>query len=247
MSKLLDRMQLIADGLNKFEDVICLLGLGSLYETDRLDDYSDLDFFLIVKNGCKDKFIKDLSWLSNIPVTYLFKNTPDGYKFFYEDGIYGEFAVFSEEEISKAHYNKGKIFYLKEGYDPILLKTENEPKPKTVYIDYNMNEALTNIYVGLTRLKRGEVSSATTFIQTYAYNNILEIIDTIFPKEEGFKDLYVNERRIEFRHSNIFQILSNMKQGYLKNKESAGFIIDFINENLSPNIFIINQIKKLLD
>jgi hypothetical protein len=60
-----------------------LLALGSAgLERQRLDRYSDLDFFVIVAQGYKVHYIESLDWLA------------DGHKALMTDGIFCEFAVF---------------------------------------------------------------------------------------------------------------------------------------------------------
>src|SRR5687767_10210768 len=100
---LLKRLAEIGDSLSKNENALALLGLGSVgIELERLDEYSDLDFFVIVRPGYKQQFIDDLSWLSAVcPIAYCFKNTIDGYKLMFSDGIFCEMALFEEAELAK--------------------------------------------------------------------------------------------------------------------------------------------------
>jgi lincosamide nucleotidyltransferase len=51
---LLKRLNEIGHSLEKSGHALALIGLGSVgLELDRLDSYSDLDFFVIVENGHK--------------------------------------------------------------------------------------------------------------------------------------------------------------------------------------------------
>jgi UTP:GlnB (protein PII) uridylyltransferase len=79
---LLHRLNEIGDALSHKPTALALIGLGSVgLERDRLDQYSDLDFFVIVKSGSKPHYLNDLTWLTDIaPVAYYFANTPDGCK-----------------------------------------------------------------------------------------------------------------------------------------------------------------------
>ena len=88
-----------------------LLGVGSVgVETERLDEYSDLDFFVIVKPGEKNRYIDRLDWLEDVhPLAYSFKNSDVGYKVLFEDGIFGEYAVFEEWELANATYTEGRV------------------------------------------------------------------------------------------------------------------------------------------
>jgi hypothetical protein len=108
-----------------------LLGLGSVgVELGRLDQYSDLDFFLIVKKGSKSMYLDSLFWLSDVyPLAYSFRNTVDGYKILFEDGIYGEFAVFEEDEMDKIAYSEGRWIFKK----PICKVSNIQIKPLNLF------------------------------------------------------------------------------------------------------------------
>src|SRR5947209_255836 len=100
---LLGRLDAIAASLARREHTLALIGLGSVGDQlDRLDAYSDLDFFAIVEHGYKAAFIEDLTWLQETaPIAFSFQNTRDGHKVLFEDGIYAEFAVFDPGELSR--------------------------------------------------------------------------------------------------------------------------------------------------
>ena len=71
------RLNSIAQTLSAKDDALALLALGSVgLETARIDAYSDLDFFVLVRDGCKHKFIQNLDWLAEVhPLTWHFQNT----------------------------------------------------------------------------------------------------------------------------------------------------------------------------
>ena len=93
---LLRRLDEIASSLQRTDGALALLGLGSVgLETERLDEYSDLDFFVVVRDGCKAAFIESLGWLERVrPIAFAYRNTPDGHKALFDDGVFCEFAVF---------------------------------------------------------------------------------------------------------------------------------------------------------
>jgi len=246
MNKSIQRMEKLAEKLKTYKDAKCLLGLGSMAQIKRADAYSDMDFFLIVKDGSKSLFMNDLKWLDVEPIIYSFKNSNDGYKVMYQDGVYAEFAIFTEKEIIDAHFTRGIIYYKTNDFDVTLVNPNHSPKKRIIDINYNVNEALTNIYVGLLRLKRGETSSASTFIQVYAYNLILPLFESLFKKDDPFEDPYQFERRIEFRFKETANLLSNFRQGYHKNIESAQAMLDFLDKNFDVNERFIDQIRLLI-
>ena len=119
---LLKRLDDIGASLAQTGQALALIGLGSVgTELDRIDDYSDLDFFAIVKKGQKARFINNLDWLSTIqPIAYSFQNTHDGHKLLYADGIFCEMAVFEAEELAHIPFAKGRIVWRDPEFDETL-------------------------------------------------------------------------------------------------------------------------------
>ena len=246
MNKVYQRMIELKDHVSKIKEVRCLLGLGSISNLDRLDDFSDIDFFLIVENGQKEKYINDLSWLEVKPLVYTFKNTKDGYKALFHDGIFAEFAVFDEEEMKTARFTGGTVYYHKDDFDLEIVKPKFEPKFKEVNVNFNVNEALTNLYIGLLRDLRGEKSSAMTFIQSYAYGLVIELFPKVFDEEIIDVDPYVFERRIESRFPSQRNLLMSMRQGIEKNQESAKSILYFLDKHFEVNKDFHEHIQRLI-
>jgi len=108
-----------------------------------------------------------------------------------------------------------------------------------------MGEALTNIYVGLNRDKRGERLSATRFIQGYAVDRVLELVEYKEPAQEVYQDQFVNERRFEQRFPSIAPQVSGWMQGYERNPESALAILAFLEGHFEVNEAIASVIQKL--
>jgi hypothetical protein len=246
MNKVYQRMLDLSEFVSDYDEVRCLLGLGSISVKDRLDNFSDIDFFLIVENGAKDKFISDLSWLEVKPLVFTFKNTKDGYKALYHDGVFAEFAVFDEEEMKTAKFTGGKVYYHKDDFDLEIVKPKFEPTFKEVNVNFNVNEALTNLYIGLLRDMRGEKSSAMTFIQSYAYGHSIELFPKVFDEEKLEIDPYVFERRIEVRFPKQKELLKSMRLGINHNQLSAKNILYFLNNHFEVNKDIHNQILKMI-
>jgi len=243
---LLDRLNAIGQSLKNTDNALALLGLGSVgQETDRLDDYSDLDFFVIVKDGHKNTFIEDLDWLSSVcPIAYYFKNTVDGYKLLYEDGIFCEMAVFEPRELANIPFTGGRIIWKDAAFNERIAtpqrKTESEHP-----IEWLLGEALTNLYVGLGRYHRGEKLSAARFIQGYAVDRILELSATIKRPQPGHEDVFVPERRFEQRFPDIAVHLPQFIQGYERSCESARAILAFLDAHFEVNAAMRTAILNL--
>lgn len=234
--RLIERMNEIAKHVSINDHVLAVLALGSIgVEQERLDDYSDLDFFIVTEDDIKQQMIDDLSWLNqSYPVAFSFKNTKDGYKFFFEDGIYGEFAIFGRSEIPHVVQNQARLVYQKEGYEePTLLIAKSLPKQDNSKAIDEIHEAITNLYVGVMRALRGERLSAQRFIEHYAVDHILKAYLLHHPIQEKWIDPFNLERRIESHDPYLKPWLISMIQGYSVLGSSAESILSFA-ENLQP-------------
>lgn len=245
---LLKRLDEIAFSLDQSGHALALIGLGSVgLELERMDAYSDLDFFAIVEPGYKQSYLNDLQWLGAVyPIAYHFRNTRDGDKLLFADRIFCEFAVFEPEELRTIPYSPGRIIWKRPDVSADLSTpqyvTAVPPKRDR---DWLMGEALTNLLVGLAREKRGEKLSALRFIQGYAVDRVLEMTDDFEPERAGFRDRFAIERRFEQRYPGVSQQLSGFLQGYQRNRESALTILNFLEQHFQVNGEMAAAIREL--
>jgi lincosamide nucleotidyltransferase len=241
--QLLHRLDEIGDSLSRTNKAQALIGLGSAgVETTRLDEYSDLDFFGIVKEGYKPDFIRDLTWLSSIhPIAWYFQNTPDGYKLLFEDGIFAEFAIFELWELEHIPYAPGRLVWAEEGFALDVVKPKIEtPTREAQPVEWLVGEALSNLYIGLCRYRRGEKLSAFRFVQVFAVDRLLELASILGPEKPVYPDPFANERRFEKRFPGFSKELPGFMLGYERTQESALNILGFIDEH-----FKIDQRMKM--
>jgi hypothetical protein len=236
-ARLLKRLDEIGQSLSQSGHGLALLGLGSVgIERNRLDDYSDLDFFVIVEPGYKQPFIANLDWLSRIrPVVYAFQNTVDGHKLLFDDGVFCEFAVFEPDELAHIPFAEGQVVWQAEGFDAAILTPKPLSPPKERPMDWLLGEALTNLYVGMARYRRGEKISAQRFIQHYAVDRIIEMAARLEAEQPGFRDLFSGERRFEQRFPNLAAWLPQFIQGYERTPDSAKAILTFLEQHFEIN------------
>jgi lincosamide nucleotidyltransferase B/F len=202
-----------------------------------------------VEAGFKQAYIDSLAWLSDVhPVAYQFRNTVDGYKLLFADGIFCEFAVFELEELKGIPFAPGRIVWKRSDMPDALGQPASKTMPASKRDrDWLLGEAVTNIYVGLQRDKRGEKLSAMRFIQSYAVDRLLELVEYIDTPNEIHRDPFVNERRFEQRYPHLVPLLSTWAQGYDKNRESAQSILEFLEKHFDVNTAMANKIKSLVD
>jgi len=249
VQELKTRLNEIAESLKNSHQALALLGLGSIgLEQERLDEYSDLDFFVIAKNGEKHNLINNLSWLTNVSQPgYSFQNTVDGHKFLYEDGVFCEFAVFEQHELEHIPFARGQLVWAEYGFDSSVLEPTDSRGQYNRNDDINwiIGESLTNLFVGLGRYRRGEKQSAFNFVQSFSIDRILDLIHLTQPTAEGLVDIYMPDRRIESRIPTSENLLKQFCQGYSKTPESALAQLNWLEKNFDINPVISVEIRQL--
>ena len=245
---LLTRLEEIGRSLERSGQALALIGLGSVgLERERLDEFSDLDFFAVVESGCKVRYLENLDWLSSLnPLAYAFKNTADGYKLLFSDGVFCEFAVFEPAELAQAAYAPGRMIWRREDV-PASWAAPQRPAPAMHELDvaWQVGEALTNLYVGLGRFRRGEKLSAQRFIQHYAVDRLLALNGELETPQAGLLDPFSHERRCERRYPLFAQALPQFVQGYERSPQSALAILAFLEAHFSVNPAIAARIRAL--
>jgi hypothetical protein len=236
--QLLERLDDIAHSLERNGHALALMGLGSTGQaTYRLDAYSDLDLFIIVEEGYKNLFLEKLDWLASIrPLAYHFRNTDDGYKILFDDGIFCEFAVLEAAELNNIPYSDARVIWAANPSFATTLPEGNQlPRRPGHQVEWYLGEALTNLYVGLSRYRRGEKLNACRFIQGYAMDRLIELSDYIAQDQQHGRDPFSKTRRYEQRHPNLAPELPNLIQGYDRCVESALAILDFLERRFEVN------------
>ncbi|MDJ0753411.1 MAG: hypothetical protein QNJ45_07825 [Ardenticatenaceae bacterium] len=245
--KLLQRLDAIAQSFSQTTGALALLALGSSgVDRDRLDQYSDLDFFAVVSPGYKKRFVDNVAWLESVhSVGYRFKNTENGYKLLYADGIFCEMAVFEVDELTRIPKPAARVIWAVASFDPQLARPIGEPS-KNREASFLLGEALTNLYVGLGRYLRGEKLSAMRFVQGFALDRVLELAQLVLAEQPISQDLFMNDRRIEARLPDLASQLPRMAQGYEKTPDSAAEILRFLEKHFPVNEVIAREIRTLL-
>ncbi len=238
--RLLSRLDSIAAALHDEPTGLGLLALGSVgHEVHRLDDFSDLDFFAIVEKGSKEDYLADLSWLQKEEeLVYVFRNTPDGFKLLYADGVYAEMAIFELDELVNIPYAPGRIIYQREGIDIPVESSIPLPPPLHVNLNYELNELLTNLLVGLLRDHRGEKVAAHFLIQQIAVERYFKIRRSFDQPVRHDVDRYGVHRRLEVHYPDLVDKLPHLLPGIEKNKEAAQTLLQLVRTrwNVSPTL-----------
>ena len=217
-------------------------------ERERLDAYSDLDFFVIVEDGCQALYLSDLTWLSSIaPVAYQFQNTADGSKLLYKDGVFCEFAVFEPAQLEVIPFSTGQIVWKRaEVSDQLAVAQRGMPAPSQHTLEWQLGEALTNLYVGLGRFRRGERLSGSRFVQQFALDRVLELIARVeADAQPALRDPFNAERRFEQRFPLHAPLIPSFAQGLESTPASALAMLGFLEVHFAVNAGIADAIRRL--
>lgn len=246
-ARLLSRLQAIGDSLRATGQAQALIGLGSVgLERERLDAWSDLDFFAIVEPGYKARFIDQLDWLHAAhPVVWHFRNTADGHKALMADGIFCEFAIFEPAELDGIPFAPGRIVWKREGVDDrIAMPRYPMPGPRTTDETWIVGEALSCLLVGLQRWHRGEKLSAARFVQSHALDRLMELDARRSRPVAG--DPFNAERRLEARQPRLAQELPRLVPGYAHTPAAALAMLEALSaRGALLNPAIVQRIRAL--
>ncbi|MGW4152696.1 hypothetical protein ACWEDF_06030 [Micromonospora chersina] len=250
MHPMLRRLDDLAAHLATRPDTVALLGLGSAgVDRDRLDDHSDLDFFLVVADGAVGNYVDSIDWLAApCPVAYSFANERNGRKARYADGIFVEYAVFTVAELARLPFTGARVVWQRPDAPAGLAGSGAPPHPATPYdtVEFHLNEALTNLYVGLHRELRGERLTAARFIQSYAVDRVLALLRLAEPSAAHRRDPVDPSRRVEQAYPPEVLPLAAMVPGYRHNREAARTTLDWLAARFPLDPAIADPVRALL-
>jgi hypothetical protein len=246
--RLLQRLDDLGVVLAQRGDAVGLLALGSVGpDTARLDDHSDMDFFVVVDDdAAKQRYLQSIDWLEQLaPVVFSFENTVDGRKALFADGLFAEYAVFTLAELRVASYPPPRLVWQREGAPDDVGGPGRVPaSPRYENAQWQVNEALTNLYVGLHRDARGEKLSGARFIQSSAVDRLLAFLDLHEAGATPQQDVFVVERGAEKRFGPELP-LSSFVPGYDHNREAALAILIWLEARADVDPSLAGAIRDL--
>jgi hypothetical protein len=177
--------------LEKEADVQGFVAVGSMSEIDRLpDEWSDHDFFVIVNDGCQERFRKNFEWLPDSDnIVFSFQETEHGVKIIYNNGHMLEFAIFSPDELYLAKINNYKLIIdrsdIKSRLDRVTYETAKWSEGNISGTHYLTGQFLTNLMVGVGRHYRGEKISGFEFAKVHGLNQFVNLVIKHIPPEDS--------------------------------------------------------------
>lgn len=244
----LRRLDDLASHVAADPSVLAVLGLGSAgVETARFDEHSDIDFFLVVDGpDAKRRYIDEVGWLSGFggTVDYQFVNDPNGRKALFADGLFLEYAVFTREELPGIPFVGPRLVWSRPGF--VLPERPAVAPAAHDTVEFHLNEALTNLYVGLHRELRGERLAAMRFIQVYALDRVLSLVTLAPGTERHFPDPFEASRRVELTTSDRQPDWERQAPGYAHNADAAAATLAWLERWYSPDPKITGPIRALI-
>ncbi|MEV4489466.1 hypothetical protein AB0K04_05035 [Micromonospora coxensis] len=248
---MLRRLDALAAHLATRPDTLALLGLGSAgVAHDRLDAHSDLDFFLVVADDAVARYVDSVDWLAApCPVAYSFANEGHGRKALYADGIFVEYAVLTVGELARLPFTGAREVWRHPDAPAGLAELGAAPPPATPYdtVEFHLNEALTNLYVGLHRELRGERLTASRFIQSYAVDRVLALARLTSPAGAHRRDPFDPTRRVEQAYPPEDLPLAAMVPGYRANRDAARATFGWLSARFPVHPVLGEAIRRLLE
>jgi hypothetical protein len=236
-----ETLEILSKAARNSPHAIALIGAGSAgAEIARMDQYSDIDFFLIVEDDFSSGFINDNSWFGrDLPIVFAFRDTDHGNKALLENGVFLEFAIFTQAELAQNGIPGLRTIWSKSGFS---LPDLSAKQPTVREVSYYVDQALSNLLVGALRLHRGERLAALAMIERYALTNLL----TAYRMKNNLEiqDPFNIERRAEQALRVDFTALV---QGYERLEGSLEKILAFAEENFEVNESIAQSIRELLN
>lgn len=245
----LTRLDRLAAHVATDPHVQAVLGLGSAgAETHRFDDHSDIDFFLVVDTTeTKDRYLQDTSWLQGFggQVVYSFVNDPNGRKALLADGLFLEYAVFTPDQLAALPVVRARVVWSRGHYDPPAGAAV--PAATSIdTVDFHLNEALTNLFVGLHRELRGEQLAAMRFIQVYAVDRVLSLVRLDPATSLDHPDHFEASRRIERASLPGDLPWHRMIPGYTDNLGAARAVLAWLTARHDADPVIVAAIHQLI-
>lgn len=160
------------------DDVVGLVLLGSTAAVDRVDEWSDHDFYLVVREGQQERFRSDLGlWLPDVDeIAFAVRETEHGLKVVYSSGAVLEFAVASLDEVSTFGGSPYAVVLDRADLTERMASGPAIPAPREVDALREFRLFLSLLLIGVGRARRGEELAGGQLVRTYALERLLTVL-----------------------------------------------------------------------
>jgi hypothetical protein len=192
--------------------VRALVGIGSLAQPERVDRWSDHDFWVITTAEGQAHFLNDLSWLpDHAAIALALRPAPEYYTVLYTTGHIAEFAVFALTDLARGQLDRYRMLFDKSNIRTQIQAIYARTQEKQPAADpaRTMGHFLVTLCTGAGRDARGERLSAHTYIFQYALNDVLALITQHIPaRDADLRDSFEPRRRFEQAYPDLSALLA---------------------------------------
>lgn len=227
----------LVDSVAARDAVVGLVLLGSGAQRERLDEWSDHDFYLVVQGDAAEAMRRDLSWLPDHErIVVAPRETAHGLKVVYDDGHVLELAVATLDEIATFGTNHHLVMLDRGGVaDAISRAVAQTPGPREVDVDRALGLFLSLLLIGVGRARRGELLAAGAHVRSYAVGELIDAWTAVLPPSgDAFVDHLDRKRRFEDAYPDAGGLLdAALAQGP---EDAARALLDLAEEHLAGRV-----------
>lgn len=197
--------------LSADDRVRALVGIGSLAQPERVDRWSDHDFWVITTAEGQAHFLNDLSWLpDHSAIALALRPAPEYYTILYTTGHIAEFAVFALTDLARGQLDRYRMLFDKSDIRAQIQAVfeRTQARQQTTDPARTIGHFLVALCTGAARDARGERLSAHTYIFQYALDDLLTVITQHIPAQQPeLLDRFDPRRRFEQAYPDISALL----------------------------------------
>ena len=168
--------------------VLGLVALGSMSgEPPAADEWSDHDFFVVMRPGEQERMRNDLSWLPRAgEIALAFRETAHGVKALYRGAHLVEFAVFDAEELRLARVNRYRVLFDRADLEARMraLRESTAREIRSPDARWLRGQLITGLLVAGDRYRRGERLSGRARLQAAAAD-LVQLAARSLPRRPG--------------------------------------------------------------
>jgi predicted nucleotidyltransferase len=212
------RMEEITEHFAETHGVLAVAAFGSNAERERFDDFSDLDFLVLVQPEAKTRVLEQAGRLEAIhPVDGMRIAYGDAVQLLFSDGVLCDFGVVTPDQFADFPHGEGQYLWKRADWAGIGLDASEPERPAR---DELTADALFHLYTGLLRALRGEEAAAFEEIQVAAAQRVFTLLQA--ESADAFSSLRRAERILDR------DLLAAVMPGYGHSREAAGALLSHL-------------------
>lgn len=224
----------LTDVARSRSDVLGLAGFGSTADRRRVDEWSDHDFAWVTEPGAEDTYRYDLSWLPDADdIALSVVEHHGGVKVIYSDGHVLEFGIANPSTLRLWAGNAIEVLVDKGGVADAVAHVVSKPLPEGDPDDTrDIRLVLTQLLIGVGRVRRGEVLSGGSLIRQDAVGRLLTVLGRRLPGDRAQLDTLDPFRRFEQVHPEVAERVEAAIR--LAPEDAARALLDLAERELAP-------------